>query len=81
MASDGGGDQRGAAFLQQVDGALGFGGECIEFGGFGVEEGGDGGLFIDWRHRNLYILQILDSDIALSVRIYLVFDTLTKCND
>jgi len=30
-------------------------------------------------HRNLYILQILDSNIALSVRIYLVFDTLAKC--
>ena len=29
LAGDGGGDQRGAAFLEQVDGALGFGGEVF----------------------------------------------------
>ena len=30
LAGDGGGDQGGAAFLEQVDGALGFGGEGVE---------------------------------------------------
>jgi len=29
LAGDGGGDQRGAAFLQEVDGALGFDGQFI----------------------------------------------------
>ncbi len=29
LAGDGGGDQRGAAFLEQVDGALGFGDQCL----------------------------------------------------
>src|SRR5262249_55270706 len=30
LAGDGGGDQCGAAFLQEIDGALGFGGEGVE---------------------------------------------------
>ena len=30
LAGDGGGDQRGAAFLEQVDGALGFSGEVVK---------------------------------------------------
>ena len=30
LAGDGGGDQSGATFLQQVDGSLGFGGEGIK---------------------------------------------------
>ena len=30
LAGDGSGDQGGAAFLQQVDGSLGFGGEGID---------------------------------------------------
>ena len=30
LPGDGGGDQRGPAFLQQVNGALGFGGEGVE---------------------------------------------------
>ena len=41
LAGDGGGDQRGAAFLQQVDGALGFGGEGVELGELGIEVGND----------------------------------------
>ena len=39
LAGHGRGDQRRAAFLEQVDGVQGFGGEVVEFGGFGVEEG------------------------------------------
>ena len=31
LSGDGGGDQGGAAFLQEVDGALGFGDERVEF--------------------------------------------------
>ncbi len=31
LAGDGGGDQSGSALLQEVDGALGFGGESVEF--------------------------------------------------
>jgi len=38
----------GAAFLEQVDGVLGFGCQCINLGGFAVKEGGDGFLF---KHR------------------------------
>lgn len=38
LAGDGGGDQRGAAFLQQVDGVVSFGGEGVEFGHFSLEE-------------------------------------------
>ena len=30
LTGDGGGDEGGAAFLQQVNGALGFGGEGVE---------------------------------------------------
>ena len=41
LAGDGGGNQRGPAFLQQVDGALGFGGEGVELGGFGFDEVND----------------------------------------
>ncbi|MCX6855569.1 MAG: hypothetical protein NTV80_11775, partial [Verrucomicrobia bacterium] len=36
LAGDGSGDQRGAAFLKQVDGSLSFGGECIELGGLAI---------------------------------------------
>ncbi|RFC32767.1 MAG: hypothetical protein DID91_2727703544 [Candidatus Nitrotoga sp. MKT] len=38
LAGDGGGDQRGAAFLQQVDGVVSFGGEGVEFGHFSLEK-------------------------------------------
>jgi hypothetical protein len=34
LPDDGGGDQRDPALLQQVDGAFGFCGECVEFGEF-----------------------------------------------
>ena len=37
LPCDAGGDQCGAALLQQVDGALCFGGESIEFIGFDFE--------------------------------------------
>ena len=45
LAGDGGGDQRSAAFLQQVDGALGFGGEGVKLGCFTSKELGDFILF------------------------------------
>jgi hypothetical protein len=38
LVGDGGGDQRGAAFLQQVGGVVSFGGEGVEFGHFSLEE-------------------------------------------
>jgi hypothetical protein len=49
LPGDGGGDQRGAAFVQQVDGALRFGGEGVEFGEFGFEKLNNLQLLLDWR--------------------------------
>ena len=46
LAGDGGGDQRGPAFLQEVDGALGFGGEGVELGSLGSEVLDDGDLLV-----------------------------------
>ena len=52
LAGDGGGDQGGAAFVRQVDGALGFGGEGVELGKFAIEEDDYRGLFVFWRNSN-----------------------------
>jgi hypothetical protein len=48
LARDGSGDERGSAFLQQVDGALGLGGEDVEFGGFGFQNLSNFMLLIYW---------------------------------
>ena len=55
LASDCGGDQSGAAFLQQLDPALGFGGEGVELRGFEVEEGDYSSLFKNRRNWNLKV--------------------------
>ena len=52
LPGDGGGNERGAAFLQEVDGALRFGGEGVEFGGFGFEKFNDGYLLGERRAGN-----------------------------
>ena len=44
LAGDGGGDQGGAAFLEQVDGTLGFGGEGVELRQSRDQEGCNGRL-------------------------------------
>jgi hypothetical protein len=51
-AGDGGGDEGGAAFLQQVDGALGFGGESVELYGFRVQIPGYLNLFFSRGNRD-----------------------------
>ncbi len=40
------GNERGALLLQQFDQAFLLGDQGVDFGGFVVEESGDGGLFI-----------------------------------
>ena len=40
------GDEGGAEFFEAVDGFLDFGDEGVDLGGFAVEEGGDGALFL-----------------------------------
>ena len=52
LPGDGGGDQRGAALLQEVDGALRFGGEGVKFEEFGFEELRNGDLFVERRDTN-----------------------------
>ena len=52
LAGDGGGDQGGPAFLQQVDGALGFGGEGVELSGFTVKRSDDTALFVRRRYSD-----------------------------
>src|ERR1017187_6269356 len=52
LAGDGGGNQGGPAFLQQVYGALGFGGERVELGSFNIEKFNNLILFNSrWRGR------------------------------
>ena len=53
LAGDGGGEQRGPAFLQQVDGTLGFGGQGVEFSESLDDVRYDEGLFLQRRNRNL----------------------------
>ncbi len=45
LASNGGGDEGGAALLQELDGPLRLGDQGVELGGLPVEVGGDGFLF------------------------------------
>jgi hypothetical protein len=50
LPGDSGGDQRVAAFLQEVDGALRFGGEGVEFGEHLSKRSPDRLLFFEWRN-------------------------------
>ena len=52
-------------FFQQVDQLFLFSDERIDLGGFTVEEGGDGGLFLDVRSRLLW--HINDEDLATTL--------------
>lgn len=53
LPRDGGGDQRGAAFLQEVDGALRFVGEGVELGEFCFEKLYNVELLSEWRQDDL----------------------------
>mgnify|MGYP007123224232 CR=1 FL=1 len=63
MPGDGGGNQRGAALLQQVDGVLGFGGEGVEFGGFSAHKRHYCLLLRNWRDRNDEIVDLFRTDV------------------
>ncbi len=45
LAGDRGGDESDAAFLEEVDGALGFGGESFDLGGLRFDVDNDRSLF------------------------------------
>ncbi len=49
LPRDGSGDKGGAAFLEEIDGALGFGGEGVEAASCACDMGGNFSLLNQWR--------------------------------
>ena len=63
LAGDGGGDQSGAAFLQQLDPALGFGGEGVELCCFGLHKRANRLLLKDWGHWKDEVVDLFWADV------------------
>lgn len=60
-------DERLALFLQQRDQVLLLGDKGVDLGGLAVEEGGDGGLFTQWRKAKPQLWNILHPNVELSI--------------
>jgi hypothetical protein len=63
LAGHGSGDEGGAAFLQELDCALGLGGEGVELGGLDANKCNDVGLLVERRNGNDEIADLLWANV------------------
>ena len=79
LAGDGGGDQGGAAFLEQGDGVLGFGGEGVELVGLDFQMRRDRSLLQNWWLWKAILSELFAGQMSNSRRSALVEDACIRC--